>query len=1209
MELGRLLVTALGLLLVAGGLGLILLQLRRGSPASPLPTPTPPQPASTPQPQPAALTESLPAYTTLSTEQERRERLQQLRSQPATTPVAVPPQAGAGDSYNQPLGPPVQRRGGRPPRQTVDWRNSVAGYTVGQSAVNMRPIITGTIILLLLLLVAGLISQLHFGGRPGPGSAKLVIADFGESADFTSTELGKKTAQTVMREVQAGLGGDAAKSRMPVVSAGIVRSAAEAAQELDRQDAQALLWGELPAGGGGTISATLTWRGSAPPAPWLRFGTMGRLLLPAQVPLPGQPLIAVKALAPALEAVELYEAGDYDAARARAEGMPQDAPASTQNLAAFIRANSLVATGQPELAVALYRALEARGWTDPAIYNNWGVAATMLKDYGQALDRLGRGAAVVPAPPPSQLATILTNQGIAAEESGDFAGAHASYDAALRSDPANEEANLRRGYLAYREGDGQTASTYTSRARAGAGGDVNPYIERQAGLISLMQLQSQGALGEFQKALDIYNGWDAALRADEGAQQSRDATGTAARIAQQILDLNQERGTTEYYIGLAHADLAKHESPPGFLGTIWNGITNHKTQADQAIAAFNEAIRLDRDRPDVRTQMGVLYKQQGNRTAAREQFGLAIKLQPADPGPYEALATMDIEDKDTNGALAEYQALIRQNPGYLPAYLKMGEIYKQLGDTANQQRVFGLIAAQPANTPAEHLTRAQALAALGRNDEALNEANAAYTGDPTLIDAHLLAAQIYVQANQKDAALGEYEAALKQQPKNAAALYAAGEILAAQGRTTDAAKLWQQVERVQPDHPQVHFALAGLYEQQASEARQAGNSPQANRLTDQAMAEYSTAVSRKTGTAEAYYHLALLNEQKGKLSDAEQHYGDAVKQDPNLVEGWVGLVRVQLAQANRTTEALQSAQAFHQRAPNDVRSSLLLGEVFLARDDPSAALGQYQQALKLAPGDPQALYGTGQAYQQMGDSDHAGQYYRAALQAQPGNPQALTGLGDLYLDGGNTGQAQGQYDAALQSDPNYAPAYVGRGRALDKLSVSNPNLGDKAVEALKHAAALDPASADPQFYLGEIYSERGAWDTAIGYYNAAAHLRPSWAMPEFRLGQAYLSEKKPPEAIAAYQQAVKLDPHMLEAWFGLGQAERDTGNRKEAIDAYQHAISLKSDYAAAWLYLGYTYADDGQRDQAVNSFQHAAASATDDPEVRNAAQDALRRYQ
>lgn len=1242
---GGLVAIVLGLLLAVGGAALVVFQMRalRG----PAPPPPPTRPATPPpgtvgsrlgqlRAQLTARLRRPSAHPAVDPERERQRRLQDMRAQRGGMAGAprgaghpaplgdLPAVAGSASSVPPTLVIPVQagelveaadrlpdsvpRRGGRPPRQVAGWRRAVSRYTDPQAPGYQAPAsrvprvllaVLGTIALTAIVVV-GLL--LFFGGGARaiePGSAVLLIAEFGEGPTVQATSAGRTAAQNILQETQARLKN--APKTIAVASARLIHTAAEAQQELERQRAQALLWGTLPAGITGPISATLNWRASLPPLPWLRYGPVGRLLMPPTVPLPAS---SGRPLEPALVALEYYQAGDYESARAYAEAVPADAPSQTVNLAGFIRANALLALDRGPEAIDLYKALESRGWTLPALYNNWGVAATLQGDPGGASHLLIQAADLTPSP--ADLATVYINYGIAAEAAGDLAAALAAYDKALAAAPNNAEANWRRGYLAYRAGDGVGATTYTQKAQAADAG--NPEIERQLGLIALMERQPASALEHFQKALETYTIWDTRLRADESAAVSRGDIRGGSYFTDQIRAVNQERGTTQYYIGMAYADEARAKPPEGFLAGLWRRATGGKNEADKAIAAFEEAIRLDRDREDVRYQMGLLFWQQGDRGRARETLNRAKELRADRPGPYEALAQMAIQDKKPDQAIAEYRALIAANPGYIPAYNKLADLYAQVGDNVGQQDVYNRMITLPAQTSREHLMHAQALVGLSRPAEAIQEAQAALAGDPGLWEAHLLAARLYQRAHQDSAALSEYGEVLKRQPDHIEALYESGRLDAAHGQIEEAARLWGRVETLQPDHPEVHFALGGLYEQQAALARQAGKPAEANQRTELALQEYKLAVEKQANRPDAYYHLGQLYEQRGAWQEAEKNYANAVKANADLVEAWEGLVRVQLKQPGRDSEALKSAQAFHDHASGDLRAYLLLGDVFLYRNDSSAALAQYQEAQRIQPGDPRVLASTGRAYHQQGQYDRAEQYYTAALQAQPSSAPALTGLGDVALDRGRNGDAKARYDTALQADPNYAPAWVGLGRTLTVLAVADPKLADEARNKLQRAAEIDPTAAEPHYYLGDLYAPRTMWEQALQEYTIAARLRPAWALPQYRLGQIYLSQQKVPEALKAYREASRLNPQMIEAWFGLGQAARALGQRKDAIAAYREALKLRNDYAVAWLYLGYTLEEDGQRPDAADAFRHAVDSANDDATIRAAAQEALRRF-
>src|SRR5690349_14780030 len=295
---------------------------------------TPPPGGATPPipPEFYAPPDTPPLSRPLSTEEERQRRLEELRAQRGRdqetvapigvthgTPqddefdVAAPPAAWQEPIADADAPPPgiltpsvspevvadeerlpatAPWRGGRAPRQTAAWRGAVAQRTGSGTGSTIRALIGGTVTLALVLVIIGLLLRGSDQAKSAePGSAVLAIADFGEDTGFTAKAVGRTTGDTVAGAVRDALGAGA-QTRMPVVRVGLIKSSADAERTLNSRPAQALLWGTLPTGATGTISATLAWRSTVPAAPWLRYGPTGRLIVPPEVALPNQPIIA-----------------------------------------------------------------------------------------------------------------------------------------------------------------------------------------------------------------------------------------------------------------------------------------------------------------------------------------------------------------------------------------------------------------------------------------------------------------------------------------------------------------------------------------------------------------------------------------------------------------------------------------------------------------------------------------------------------------------------------------------------------------------------------------------------------------------------------------------------------------------------------------------------------------------------------------------------
>ena len=359
------------------------------------------------------------------------------------------------------------------------------------------------------------------------------------------------------------------------------------------------------------------------------------------------------------------------------------------------------------------------------------------------------------------------------------------------------------------------------------------------GLVALLEGRTADALTSFQQALVIYEGWIATLHTTEGAAQSRGDTLAALQATEHIGEISHEQGTTQYYRGLALAEQAKAEPPPNALDRFLRTIGLKSPGAyEQALAAFNDAIRLDQDRADVRFQMGLLSERLGNRNDAHQQFQRAKDLDQTLPGPYEEESTLYLQENRLDLAIHEYEALNQVNAGYLPAYIRLGELYAQNNQPDQSRTAYEHAVAIPAQTWRDHYDHARALRALDRRDEALAEARAAVAAEPDDWQAQWLLAQLEQEAGHNTEALAAYRQVITLNKTNADAAYEAGRLLAASGQTDAARQEWQEALRRDPKHPEAHYALASLYEQTGQR--------------DYAIAEYTAAIAAKTRPADAY---------------------------------------------------------------------------------------------------------------------------------------------------------------------------------------------------------------------------------------------------------------------------------------------------------------------------------------------------------------------
>lgn len=129
------------------------------------------------------------------------------------------------------------------------------------------------------------------------------------------------------------------------------------------------------------------------------------------------------------------------------------------------------------------------------------------------------------------------------------------------------------------------------------------------------------------------------------------------------------------------------------------------------------------------------------------------------------------------------------------------------------------------------------------------------------------------------------------------------------------------------------------------------------------------------------------------------------------------------------------------------------GRSALIAENFSAAIENFQEAVRLDPRYGEAFYGLGQAYEATGRKQLALKAYLDAIAVQPSLGKAQAAAGKLYFE---------------QRDYGPAEAY------------------------LKRATSLVPADSAPFYYLGEIYRMQGKCQSSVSMFKKALAIDPAF---------------------------------------------------------------------------------------------------------------------
>jgi tetratricopeptide (TPR) repeat protein len=133
----------------------------------------------------------------------------------------------------------------------------------------------------------------------------------------------------------------------------------------------------------------------------------------------------------------------------------------------------------------------------------------------------------------------------------------------------------------------------------------------------------------------------------------------------------------------------------------------------------------------------------------------------------------------------------------------------------------------------------------------------------------------------------------------------------------------------------------------------------------------------------------------------------------------------------------------------------------LTREDFTAALDFFKDAVKDAPEDPDAWFRLGLCYEKAGEKDKAIEQYQKAVELRPDFVTALNNMGAVYIGQGRYERAAEVLRKAVKADPNHAASH-------GNLAVACVQRKDwpGALEAARNAVRLNANDAEAHLNLG-----------------------------------------------------------------------------------------------------------------------------------------------
>jgi len=560
--------------------------------------------------------------------------------------------------------------------------------------------------------------------------------------------------------------------------------------------------------------------------------------------------------------------------------------------------------------------------------------------------------------------------------------------ALVKKDPTAVDAVVLLARALRLSGEAQEAKTLLDRAIASSPDDAQLHAER--GLLARALDETDIAIDHYLRAVEL-SPRDAELHFNLGeALQKRGRVDPAIDEYRTALELNPELASAEVNLGKAlaekgqyaqakevlaslsqrapaepeaHYNLAvllmreenvtaaiaeyqktlainsRHASAHNNLGVALDALGDHRRALDE----FKKAIGADPRYAEAHFNLGLSYFRFGDNLRATQEFETALKLAPRQASdPYVQLGELYLQQGKKDRALEAFkravQAMKESGRPNVQAYRGLALAYLGLNQRADAVNTLRLAVQELPNEPSAHAALADALAAQGDLDRAIEEYGRRLKLEPTA-DARLDLARAYSKKRVASKAEPLFQQILKDSPGHYQALLGLADLYLAMGKYSYAEKVLGRAQTLDSKNPSILSKLGILHSRRGR--------------PDLALAELELATQRDPTQLDARAELGLLYSRGGDPERGLKVLNAVLVASPQhpLSTLYLGYALYQKGQRQRAQEAFAAASKLD---PVSADPHYALGQLYESQNKLAEALTEYERALSLQRDHPEA---------------------------------------------------------------------------------------------------------------------------------------------------------------------------------------------------------------------------------------------------------------
>lgn len=450
---------------------------------------------------------------------------------------------------------------------------------------------------------------------------------------------------------------------------------------------------------------------------------------------------------------------------------------------------------------------------------------------------------------------------------------------------------------------------------------------------------------------------------------------------------------------------------------------------------------------------------EGEYIKASLEFRNALRLDETLVEARYAYAVILVDQKNLRGALEQFKAVVTDDPTFVPARLRMAELFLVGGALDDAALMMEAAFAEAPNDPEVLALDATVHYRRGNREEALAQAEAALALAPNLITALLVKIADRIDSGASDEAMALLDRSIAEDPDNGSLHVVRLNLLNQQGdRQATEAQLRRLIE-IYPEDGDLPITLARLRFLQ-------GDRDEAEALLR------ASAAQRQDDSRAALAVVQFLREVDGE-SAARSELERLSSSEPDRVDYIIALAATEFDSGEREAAIARLRAAIDRESFDTVgrtRARTALASMLIVQGDLEMAEVILNQTLAADGEDADALTLRGRVLLDRDQIEPAVTDLRNALSQRPASPTILMLMAAANLRLGNEAQAEDNLSQAARVS-GYAPEPVRR-YVVQLLAGGRPDIAEKVLE---DALEANGRRADLLAAIGEIRLVQQNW--------------------------------------------------------------------------------------------------------------------------------------